>query len=52
VDTQPELPAQSEALRAALGEGVAGVVIGSHALAQADPTLAQARALVQKVAMP
>jgi DhnA family fructose-bisphosphate aldolase class Ia len=52
VDTQPELAAQSETLRAAMAEGVAGLVIGSYALAQADTTLTQARALVQKGAMP
>jgi len=49
VDTQRELEAQREALQAALDAGIAGLVIGSHALAQADITLAQARALTQKV---
>jgi DhnA family fructose-bisphosphate aldolase class Ia len=52
VETQPELAAQGEALRAALDEGVAGLVIGSRALAGADEVLAQARALVQKVTIP
>ena len=48
VDAPAELEQQSRAISDALTMGVAGLVVGSHTLAQAEKTLTQARVLLQQ----
>lgn len=45
--TAAQLEEQGQALQDALEAGVAGLVVGSHALSRADEALAQARALLE-----
>jgi DhnA family fructose-bisphosphate aldolase class Ia len=52
VDIPGTLHEHGAALAAALEAGISGLVIGSHALAHAQQVLGEARALLQKVAVP